>query len=107
MGSELVFVVKDGLVSGRYNTNVGEPDKSKSFPLTGQAQGDQIVFTVNFKGFGSMTAWVGQVTTRANGKPYLRTMWQNTKDIKDAEEKENIWGSIRTGASEFTRIETP
>ena len=107
MGSELVFSVNDGFVTGKYNTNVGEPDKHKSFPLTGQTEGDQIVFTVNFRGFNSMTAWVGQVTLEANGKPYLRTMWHNTKDIADAQEKQNIWGSIRTGASDFTQVKTP
>lgn len=107
MGSELMFSVNDGFVTGKYNTNVGEPHKSKSFPLSGQAEGDQIVFTVNFKGFNSMTAWVGQVTLGANDKPYLRTMWHNTKDVKDTLEKENIWGSIRTGASEFTQVKTP
>ncbi len=107
MGSELVFVVKDGLVRGQYFTNVGEPEKSKSFPLSGQVAGDQIVFTVNFKGYGSLTAWVGQVTKFPNGDSYLRTMWHNTKDIEDTSEKENIWGSIRTGASNFTRVELP
>lgn len=105
MGSELVFVVKDGRVSGRYNTNVGEPEKSKYFPLVGQAAGDQITFTVNFKGFNSMTAWVGQVTLDKDGKPYLRTLWHNTKDIEDVKERDDIWGSIRTGASEFRQAE--
>ncbi|MBL4870144.1 MAG: hypothetical protein JKX72_04240 [Robiginitomaculum sp.] len=107
LGSELHFFVKNGQVIGTYNTNVGEPDRSKSFPLRGQSQGDQIVFTVNFKKYGSMTAWVGQVTQDQNGTPYLRTMWHNTKDIKDTEEAENIWGSIRTGASEFRRVKRP
>lgn len=107
LGSELHFIVENGQVSGSYNTNVGAPDKSKSFPLRGQAQGDQIVFTVNFKSYGSMTAWVGQVTQDQSGTPYLRTLWHNTKDIKDSEEQDNIWGSIRTGASEFRRVKKP
>lgn len=105
MGSELVFVVKGGMVSGHYNTNVGDPEKGKSFPLSGQAEGDQIVFTVNFKGFNSMTAWVGQVTLDKGGQPYLRTLWHNTKDIEDTKEHDDIWGSIRTGASEFRPVD--
>lgn len=104
MGSELHFSVKGGMVSGTYYTNVGEPENSKFFPLIGQIDGDQIVFTVNFKGFNSMTAWVGQLTLDADNKPYLRTLWHNTKDIEDAQEKDDIWGSIRTGASEFRRV---
>ena len=104
MGSELEFIVKNGEVSGTYNTNVGAPEKSKSFPLRGLTQGDQISFSVNFKGYNSMSAWVGQLTLDDTGNPYLRTMWHNTKDIPDAQEKDNIWGSIRTGASNFTKL---
>jgi len=105
MGSQAVFVVKNGEVRGTYNTNVGEPDKGQSFPLVGLVEGDQITFTVNFKGFGSMTSWTGQLTENAKGEPYIRTHWHLTKDIKDELEQEDIWGSMRTGASKFTRVE--
>lgn len=107
MGSQAVFIVSDGRVRGTYNTNVGEPDKGQSFPLTGLVEGDQITFTVNFKGFGSMTAWVGQLTQDENGVPFIRTLWHLTRDIEDTKEGEDIWGSIRTGASEFRRAEKP
>jgi hypothetical protein len=103
MGSQAVLTIKDGEVRGTYNTNVGQPDKGQSFPLIGFVEGDQITFTVNFKGFGSMTAWTGQLTKDDKGDPYIRTLWQLTKDIEDAAEKEDIWGSVRTGASNFTR----
>ena len=103
MGSQAVFIVKDGEVRGTYNTNVGEPDKGQSFPLIGLVEGDQITFTVNFKGFGSMTAWTGQLTKNEDGESYIRTHWHLTKDIEDALEAEDIWGSIRTGASQFKR----
>lgn len=107
MGSQVQFIVKEGVVNGLYNTNVGAPDKAQSFPLVGQVNGDQIVFTVNFKAHGSMSAWVGQITKNAKGETYLRTLWHNTKNIEDAKEKDDIWGSIRTGASQFTRVKTP
>jgi len=103
MGSVAVLSVTDGQVSGTYRTNVGQPDKSQSFPLVGLAQDDQITFTVNFKGYGSMTAWVGQLVLDAQDKPYIRTLWHLTKDIEDSAETDDIWGSIRTGASEFRR----
>jgi len=98
-----MLVVKHGEVRGTYRTNVGQPDKSQIFPLTGLVQGDQITFTVNFKGYGSMTAWVGQLVLDDKGRPYIRTLWHLTKDIEDAKEKHDIWGSVRTGASEFRR----
>ncbi|NNC37031.1 MAG: avidin [Acidimicrobiales bacterium] len=103
MGSQAVFTVTDGEVRGTYNTNVGEPEKGQSFPLIGFVQDDQITFTVNFKGFGSMTAWVGQLTFDAESEPYIRTLWHLTKDVEDTKESDDIWGSIRTGASEFRR----
>lgn len=105
MGSQVVFTVKEGEVRGTYNTNVGEPDKGQSFPLIGFVEGDQITFTVNFKGFGSMTAWTGQLTQNDEGEPYIRTLWHLTKDIEDKLEKQDIWGSVRTGASNFTRVD--
>ena len=103
MGSVAEVKISDGVVSGTYRTSVGQPDKSQSFPLVGLVQGDQITFTVNFKGYGSMTAWVGQLVLDDTGRPYIRTLWHLTKDIEDAKEKDDIWGSIRTGASAFRR----
>jgi len=104
MGSLAIFVVKDGEVRGTYQTNVGQPGKSKKFPLIGFVQDDQITFTVNFKTYGSMTAWTGQLILDDKGTPTIRTLWHLTKDIEDAKEKEEIWGSIRTGASEFRLV---
>jgi len=103
MGSVAVLSVTNGQISGTYRTNVGQPDKSQSFPLVGLVQDDQITFTVNFKGYGSMTAWVGQMVLDKQGVPYIRTLWHLTKDIEDSKETDDIWGSIRTGASEFRR----
>jgi len=90
MGSLATFAVKDGEVRGTYQTNVGEPDKSQSFPLIGFAQGDQITFTVNFKAYGSMTAWTGQLILDNEGVPTIRTLWHLTNDIEDAKEKDDI-----------------
>lgn len=103
-GSAVTFDLKDGLLSGVYQTNLGEPDKSKKFPLTGFAEGDQITFTVNFKGFGSMTSWTGQLTEDKNGA-YIRTLWNLTRDVDDAKEDDDMWNSVTAGASEFRRIQ--
>ena len=103
-GSLVTLVVNDGEVRGTYQTNVGQPDKNQSFALIGFAQGDQITFTVNFKGFGSMTAWTGQLTTDKNDKPYIRTLWHLTRDVENDKEQADIWKSINTGASNFVRV---
>ncbi len=100
--SAVVFELNDGLLSGYYQTALGQPDKSKKFPLTGFAEGDQITFTVNFKGYGSLTSWTGQLTEDAKGE-YIRTLWNLTRDVLDTEEDEEMWNSITAGASDFRR----
>jgi len=102
-GSQVTFKAVDGLLSGFYQTNVGQPDKSKKFPLTGFAEGDQITFTVNFKGYGSMTSWTGQMTEDDTG-PYIRTLWNLTRDVEDTAEDDDLWKSITSGASEFRPV---
>lgn len=99
-GSIVIFDNADTFLSGYYHTNAGQPDKSQKFPLTGFTQGDQITFTVNFKGYGSITSWTGQLTQDATG-PYIRTLWNLTRDVKDTDENKDMWKSITSGASDF------
>ncbi len=101
--SAVTFTESGGLLSGHYQTALGQPDKSKRFALTGFMQGDQITFTVNFKGYGSMTSWTGQLSEDENG-PYIRTLWHLTRDVEDAAEDDDLWKSITAGASEFRRV---
>jgi len=84
----------------QYNTNVGQPDKGQSFPLTGWADGDNLSFTVNFKGYGSITAWVGQIEGEQ-----LKTLWHLTRDVEDEAEADDMWKSVTSGASVFTRVD--
>jgi len=102
-GSAVTFAVNEGLVSGYYQTNLGQPEKSQKFPLTGWAEGDQITFTVNFQGFGSLTSWTGQMSEDHQG-PYIRTLWHLTRDVPDDKEDEDLWSSITAGASEFRPV---
>ncbi|MEP3889185.1 MAG: avidin/streptavidin family protein [Hellea sp.] len=104
--SAVMFTVKDGLLSGHYQTALGKPDKSKKFPLTGFTEGDQITFTVNFKGYGSLTSWTGQLTKDEEGE-YIRTLWNLTRNVEDAAEDDELWQSITSGASDFRRMKSP
>jgi len=99
-GSAVTFQNKDGLLSGHYNTQLGNPDPAARFPLTGFVEGDQLTFTVNFKGYGSLTSWTGQMSEDESG-PYIRTLWNLTRDVPDAEEEDELWSSIISGAATF------
>lgn len=103
-GSHVTFEVMEGKLSGVYQTNVGQPDKAQKFPLTGFVEGDQITFTVNFKSYGSMTSWTGQLT-QDEKEPYIRTLWHLTRDVPDDKEGDDLWKSITSGASDFKRVD--
>ena len=90
----------DGALSGYYQTELGAPDADSQFPLKGWIQGDVVAFSVNFKGFGSITSWSGQLSDDQDG-PFIRTLWHYTKDIPDAEEAEDLWRTINTGYAVF------
>lgn len=102
-GSAVSFIETDGRLSGHYNTQLGDPDPDSRFPLTGFLEGDQVTFTVNFKGFGSLTSWTGQISKDADG-PYLRTLWHLTRDVPDAEEEDDLWSSIIAGSATFRPV---
>jgi len=61
-------------------------------------------FTVNFKGYGSLTSWTGQLSEDSEG-PYIRTLWNLTRDVEDAKEDDDLWQSIISGASDFRPVE--
>lgn len=109
-GSAVTVTETAGLLSGYYNTQLGNPDPASRFPLTGFIEGDQVTFTVNFKGYGSLTSWTGQISEDADG-PYLRTLWHLTRDVPDAEEEDDLWSSIIAGNATFRPVspetETP
>ena len=103
-GSAVTFTESDGLLSGYYNTQLGNPDPESRFPLTGFIEGDQLTFTVNFKGYGSLTSWTGQMSEDADG-PYIRTLWHLTRDVPDAQEEDDLWSSIVSGAATFRPVD--
>ncbi len=103
-GSSVTFVETDGVLSGYYNTRLGNPDPASRFPLTGFIEGDQVTFTVNFKGYGSLTSWTGQISEDEDGA-YIRTLWHLTRDVLDAEEEADLWSSIIAGSANFRPVE--
>lgn len=105
-GSVVHLFPSNGLVNGFYQTNLGQPDMSQRFPLTGFIQGDLITFTVNFDGYGSMTSRAGQLSEDQHG-PFFRTLWHLTRDIADEMEDANLWRSITAGASNFRPLSSP
>lgn len=95
-------VANNGMVTGKYQTGVGSPKPSEEFDLIGFVSGDQIAYVVNFGKYGSLTAWVGQHTLVA-GAEKVRTLWQLTENIPDADEPAKLWSSVCSGCDTFSR----
>lgn len=89
-----------GAVAGTYHSQVGGPMTS---PIVGKANGDQIVFFVDWMP-GSMTTWAGQLLTTASSAEVLETVWLNTRDVSQSDEPHSGWSGIRTGGDLFTRV---
>jgi hypothetical protein len=106
-GSELeVQAVADGQVTGRYRTDLGAPEETSWFPVTGSVNGDQVAFVVSWGTHGSLTAWVGQRIGAAEDER-LRTLWHLTRDVPDAQEEEDVWSSVISGFAVFRRVTPP
>lgn len=99
-----LLVNEDGSLSGQYRTELGKPDADSAFTLTGWAQGDVVAFSVSFTDFGSITSWSGQLSQDDEGD-FIRTLWQHTRDIDEADEAEDLWRSITAGAATFRRAD--
>ncbi|WP_136465220.1 avidin/streptavidin family protein [Flagellimonas onchidii] len=104
LNSEMDLSVNSkGEVKGIYKTGVGSPGPEEEFDLTGFVSGDIIGYTVNFGKYGSITSWVGQHTIDKEGNGKIYTLWHLTKNIKDEDEPDDLWGSILAGANTYFR----
>lgn len=67
----------------------------------GYVQGDLVAWSVLWPS-AAITSWVGQVTDTA-GVETIKTLWQMTSNVSDADEGEQLWASINAGADDFVR----
>ena len=103
LGSTMSLDVdRDGRVTGRYWTAVGEPRRDEGFELVGFASGDLLSFTVDFGRYGSLTSWVGQHAHDGNDE-VVKTTWLLARDVADPVEPERLWSATLTGNDTFRR----
>lgn len=88
-------------ISGKYKSAVSGGGNSTEGEMSGHINGDLIAFTVNWPS-AAITAWVGQMV-KENGNDVIRTLWQMTANIKEAEEPKGLWHSVYSGADNFKR----
>jgi len=93
--------VQGSSVTGDYESAVSGTGTTIKGKLVGYVNGDLIAFTVNWP-TAAITAWVGQLTVE-NGVDTIKTLWQMTKNVEDANEATGLWASINAGADNFVR----
>ena len=101
LGSTAEFTVQGGAVSGLYTSAVSTGGGSIQGPISGFINGDLIAWTVNWPK-SAITAWVGQLTIEG-GTETIKTLWQMTTNVPDAEEPTGLWHSVYAGTDTFTR----
>ena len=99
-----LFVDPSGDLLGKYRTGVGRPTPGEEFDLKGFVSGDLLVFCVNFGQYGSLTSWAGQHTRDPNGNEVIYTLWHLARNVKDADEPDELWAGILAGANEYRRV---
>ncbi|HEY9683060.1 MAG TPA: avidin/streptavidin family protein [Oculatellaceae cyanobacterium] len=104
-GSEAEFSIgARGEVEGVFRIQHPVRGTVSSYPISGFAQGDIIVFAVMFPEFGCGTSWAGQVGQHdANGDAEtLYTLWHMTVRV-GLQSKNSLWKSMLCGADNFQR----
>lgn len=102
LGSTMELTVSGTRVSGSYRSQVSGKDQPVEGPLTGEINGDQIAFCVNWTTMASLTSWVGQVVAEDGGEE-LRTMWLLTRNVPDDDEAADDWQATLVGSDTFVR----
>ena len=101
LSSKAHFIVAGNILTGTYTSAVSSAGTQISGPISGYINGDLIAFSVVWPS-AAITAWVGQLVTD-NAVDTIKTLWQMTTNVPDANEPTGLWASIYAGADNFIR----
>ena len=102
LNSTLELHVIGGIVSGRFESGVGDDGQIIWVDVSGRVLDDVITFNAVYTRFGTVVSWVGQ-HTEENGVGKIKTLWIHATNIPDNQEQAWMWFTNRIGADIFTR----
>ncbi len=102
VGSVLELRVADGIVTGRFESGVGDEGKTLWVDVSGRALGDLITFNTVYERYRTVVAWIGQ-HANDDGTEMIKTLWIHATDVPDDHLQEWMWLSKRIGADVFRR----
>jgi hypothetical protein len=102
LGSTLELSVTGGIVSGRFESGVGDDGKTIWVQVSGRVLEDVITFNAVYESYGTVVAWVGQHTVET-GAGKIKALWLHATNVEDTQEQDWMWFSNRIGADVFSR----
>lgn len=101
--SRLVLKVTNGIVTGRFESGVGDDDQVHWVDIQGRVFNSLIAFNAVYPEYQSIVSWVGQYSFERN-KAMIKTFWLYTNESSNNNEHNLSWYSNRIGADVFTKI---
>ena len=93
-----------GIISGRFESGVGDDGQVVWIDVSGRVLDDVITFNALYQKFGTVVSWVGQMT-KESGTDVIKTHWLHATNIPDDQEQARMWSSNRIGSDIFTRTQ--
>lgn len=103
LNSTLELHVIGGIVSGRFESGVGDDGQTLWIDITGRVLDDLITFNAVYPRFGTVISWVGQ-HTEERGIGMIKTHWIHVTNVPDNQEMAWMWYSNRIGSDIFKRV---
>jgi len=100
--SKLELTQQGDVLTGRFESGVGDDGQVLWVDITGKVLGDLITFSAVYSKFRTVVSWVGQHTL-SNGAEVIKTHWLHATDIPDPQETDWMWYSNRIGSDVFTK----
>ncbi len=108
-GSTVEFEVSaDGKISGSYATRKGRAASGLKYPITGQQNGELVVFHVDWRdaqtNLHAITSFTGRCTT-SEGVAAIHTLWILARQFEDDAHSKptGVWNTFLTNSDVFHR----
>ena len=98
--SEMNLAVDGNVVSGTFQTAIGQPNFDEQFEISGKINNNVIAFMVDFGTYGSLACWTGRFEMDDMG-PVIHTMWHLSQS--EGGDEEQMAKAILTGVGTFRK----
>ena len=93
-----------GIISGRFESGVGDDGQVVWIDVSGRVLDDVITFNALYQKYGTVVSWVGQMT-KESATDVIKTHWLHATNIPDDQEQAWMWSTNRIGSDIFTRTQ--